>query len=81
MNIRDQVKDLQKLAVQVEAHKKLIQAIVNNARLLLDEDVRADILAAALKISSDAETIESSLQEFGRLTVSGKKFVRQTVEK
>jgi len=75
MNLQDTKTQLSKIANQVEGHKKLIGAVVDCGRLLMDEDTLHALKDISLKISSDAGSIESLLGEYQRMSVGSKRFI------
>ena len=59
----------------------ITKAIVDNARVLLDEDERGELVELAKEIGSCNATIESKLAQFGRMAVGSRRFCVVAPEK
>jgi antitoxin component HigA of HigAB toxin-antitoxin module len=74
MSIRESISNLKKVNEMLDTEKEYSSAMVECARMLIDEDEIHEIKDLSLAASAKIATIENNYAEYGRIGVHSKKF-------
>lgn len=74
MRIQGTALELRKAGAQIKLVKAVLKTVVDEARVLLDEDKLHEIKDEALTIGSDVATIEAYLNDFEKIGFGQRRF-------